>query len=69
MKISINGAETQDPSFQGETLEEVMKRGRWRALNSVHRYAKPHAWYAAKAKLGHDEKQKGSDILEARTKR
>ena len=24
MKISINGAETQDPSFQGETLEEVM---------------------------------------------
>ena len=24
MKISINGAETQDPSFQGQTLEEVM---------------------------------------------
>ena len=24
MKISINGSETQDPSFQGETLEEVM---------------------------------------------
>ncbi len=24
MKISINGAETQDPSFQGKTLEEVM---------------------------------------------
>ena len=24
MKISINGAETQDPSFQGETMEEVM---------------------------------------------
>ena len=24
MKIYINGAETQDPSFQGETLEEVM---------------------------------------------
>ena len=24
MKISINGAETQDPSFQGGTLEEVM---------------------------------------------
>ena len=24
MKISINGAETQDPSFEGETLEEVM---------------------------------------------
>ena len=24
MKISINGAETQDPSFQRETLEEVM---------------------------------------------
>ena len=24
MKISINGAEKQDPSFQGETLEEVM---------------------------------------------
>jgi hypothetical protein len=24
MKISINGAETQDPSFQGETLEKVL---------------------------------------------
>ena len=24
MEISINGAETQDPSFQGETMEEVM---------------------------------------------
>ena len=24
MRISINGAETQDPSFQGETMEEVM---------------------------------------------
>ena len=24
MKISINGAEMQDPSFQGETMEEVM---------------------------------------------
>ena len=24
MKIFINGSETQDPSFQGETLEEVM---------------------------------------------
>ena len=24
MKISINGPETQDPSFQGETMEEVM---------------------------------------------
>lgn len=24
MKISINGTETQDPSFQGETLEEVL---------------------------------------------
>ena len=30
-------------------LEEVMKRGRWKAINSVHRYAKPHAWYAALA--------------------
>ena len=47
-------------------LEEVMKRGRWKALNSVHRYAKPHAWYAAQAQLSPDERTRGREILAAR---
>jgi len=51
------------------TLEQVMKRGRWKALNSVHRYAKPHAWYAALAALPSEVRDKGDLILEARAPR
>ena len=47
-------------------LEEVMKRGRWKALNSVHRYAKPHALYAAQAKLSQQERDNGRRILAKR---
>ena len=51
------------------TLEQVMKRGRWKALNSVHRYAKPHAWYAALASLPEEIRQKGDAILARRAPR
>ena len=33
------------------TLESIMKRGRWKALSSINRYAKPHAYYACLATL------------------
>ena len=50
-------------------LEQVMKRGRWKALNSVHRYAKPHAWYAALASLPQELRQQGDAILALRAPR
>jgi len=50
-------------------LEQVMKRGRWKALNSVHRYAKPHAWYAALAALPRQVREQGDLILNARAPR
>jgi len=50
-------------------LEQVMKRGRWKALNSVHRYAKPHAWYAALAALPRQVREQGDLILNARASR
>ena len=50
-------------------LEQVMKRGRWKALNSVHRYAKPHAWYAALAALPQAVRERGDLILHARPPR
>ena len=51
------------------SLEQVMKRGRWKALNSVHRYAKPHAWYEAKSKQSELVKQQGAAILGSRLSR
>ena len=34
---------TRDLTLGYRTLEQVMKRKRWKALSSVQRYAKPHA--------------------------
>ena len=57
---------SRDLSEGYRTLEEVMKRGRWKSLNSVHRYAKPHIWYACLASLSAAEKEKGNAILATR---
>jgi integrase len=51
------------------SLEQVMKRGRWKALNSVHRYAKPHAWYEAKARVPDKVRRAGEKILASRPSR
>ena len=51
------------------TLEQVMKRGRWKALNSVHRYAKSHAWYAALAAQPSGVREHGDALLRARLPR
>jgi integrase len=51
------------------TMEQVMKRGRWKALNSVHRYAKSHAWYAALASQPSGVREQGDLLLSARAPR
>lgn len=47
-------------------LDEVMKRGRWKTINSVHRYAKSHTYLAAVAKQSDAVRARGEAILEAR---
>ena len=51
------------------SLEQIMKRGRWKALTSVHRYAKPHAYYACLSKLSDEEREKGDALLRSRPAR
>ena len=51
------------------SLESILKRGRWKALSSVSRYAKPHSYYACLARLGPDERLRGDRILEQRAPR
>ena len=51
------------------SLEMIMKRGRWKALTSIHRYAKPHAWYACISQLGPRERARGDEILDRRPAR
>ena len=58
-----------DLSTKFRTLDEIMKRGRWKAINSVHRYAKPHAWLAACANQSDEVRAKGRAILAARGSR
>ncbi len=60
---------SRDLSEGYRTLEEVMKRGRWKSLQSVHRYAKPHIWYAAIAALSPEEKARGDSLLASRSPR
>jgi len=60
---------SRDLSEGYRSLEDVMKRGRWQALASVHRYAKPHMWFACIAKLPIELKEKGDQILAKRVPR
>ena len=60
---------SRDLSEGYRSLEDVMKRGRWQALASVHRYAKPHMWFACIAKLPLNLKEKGDQILAKRMPR
>ena len=47
-------------------LDEVMKTGRWKTINSVHRYAKSHTYLAAVAKQSDEVRTRGEAILAAR---
>ena len=51
------------------SLESILKRGRWKALSSVHRYAKPHAYYACVARVGPEEATRGDSIIAGRPAR
>ena len=55
-----------DLSTSYRTLDSIMKRGRWKAVNSVHRYAKPHAWLAACQRQDPELRAKGAAILARR---
>ena len=60
---------THDMTLGYRTVEQVMKRGRWKALSSVNRYAKPHAWYQAMSKQSNEVMERGALLLAARAPR
>ena len=60
---------SRDLTESYRSLEEVMKRGRWKSLTAVHRYAKPHAWYACIANLPKPVLDRGNAILRSRAPR
>jgi len=60
---------TRDMTLGYRTVEQVMKRGRWKALSSVNRYAKPHAWYQAMSKQSDEVLERGALLLAARAPR
>ena len=60
---------SRDLTLGYRSMETIMKRGRWKALTSIHRYAKPHAWYACLADLSAEERARGDAILAARAPR
>ena len=50
-------------------LDGIMKRCRWQAIKSVHRYAKAHAWLAAQGRQSEEVVAKGRELLKARGER
>ena len=57
-----------DIVHQYRTLDQVMKRGKWKAISSVHRYAKPHTYTAAAAQQTDAVRERGAKILQARAR-
>ena len=60
---------SRDLTTGNRALEAILKRGRWKALTSVHRYAKPHAYYACLSRLSESEKLRGDTLLRQRAQR
>ena len=60
---------SRDLTEQYRSLETVMKRGRWKSLTAVQRYAKPHAWYACIASLPKEVLDRGNALLALRSPR
>ena len=60
---------SRDLTEQYRSLEAVMKRGRWKSLTAVQRYAKPHAWFACMAGLPADVLARGNALMAARAPR
>jgi integrase len=50
-------------------LDGIMRRGRWKALASVQRYAKTHSWLQALSSQPHHIQQEGNAILALRRPR
>ena len=51
------------------TFEQVQRRGRWKAEESVQRYAKVHAWFAAVEMQPAHIKAQGEALLKRRKDR
>jgi len=51
------------------TFEQVQRRGRWKAEESVQRYAKVHAWFAAEEMQPAHIKEQGKALLKKRKHR
>jgi len=51
------------------TFEQVQRRGRWKAADSVQRYAKVHAWFECQARQPVQVREKGARILAQRPPR
>ena len=51
------------------TFEQVQRRGRWKAMESVQRYARPHMWATVCGQVRQDIRQRGQSILAQRPAR
>ena len=51
------------------SFEQVQRRGRWKSMESVQRYARPHMWAAALADLPAEIRERGESILSQRQPR
>jgi hypothetical protein len=51
------------------TFAQIQRRGRWKAADSVQRYAKTHAWFACMARLDPSVRARGEAILAGRKPR
>lgn len=62
-RLRRSGA-TNDLRRKKRTLDQLQKRGRWTALESVNVYAKEHLWTAAQEKLDATVKERGAYLTE-----
>ncbi len=60
---------SRDLSTNYRTFEQVKRRGRWKADDSVQRYARPHAWVRACISQPEEVRVRGKAILEGRLPR
>ena len=60
---------SRDLATQYRSFEQVKRRGRWKADESVQRYARPHAWFRACAGQPVAVRDKGALLLAARPAR
>lgn len=60
---------SRDLATNYRTFDQVQRRGRWKAADSVQRYARPHEWATVCAAVPEDVRLRGTVLLAARPPR